>query len=117
MNYSYQKEFQETLKRTERLGFATPTWEFKNLSLYSNNNKTVKIICATFNRFLKSHGMSYEDLVGNCIFVHNGISELIASKISCNSVVTIGWFYDETIDKSSYEFTEEEFQILNIKDP
>jgi hypothetical protein len=59
--------------------------------------------------------MCYEDLAGQCIFIHNGIFELVANEINCNSVVTIGWFYDETINKSMYKFTEEEFKNFAIK--
>jgi hypothetical protein len=115
MNYSYQKEFQEALQITEKLGFFIPTWKFKERLLYSNNS--IKKVSDTLNYFLINHEMCYEDLASQCIFIHNGTFELVAREIDCNSIVTIGWFYDETIHESMYEFTEEEFKNFTIKKP
>ena len=110
MVYSYQKEFQEALTRTDKLGFIIPKWNFEDRLLHSNNSR--EKISNILNNFLKSQEMSYEDLACECIFVHTKISELIANEIDCKSLITIGWFYDERINKSCYEFTEEEFKYF-----
>lgn len=110
MTYSYQKEFQEALKRTGELGFTIPQWQFTDRILKSNDS--IKKVSNTFNNFLRSQQMSYEDLSGQCIFVHTETSKLIATEIDCDSLITIGWFYDETINESCYEFTTKEFEYF-----
>lgn len=60
--------------------------------------------------FLEDSDISFEDLSAQCILVHTLISEKIPQEISCNALVTVGWFYDEKINNSLYKFTEEEFK-------
>ena len=115
MSYSYQKEFQEALIRTDKLCFIIPKWTFKDRLLQSNDS--IRKISNTLNDFLKGQKMSYEDLAGQCMFVHTETSELIANKIDCNSLITIGWLYDEIINESLYEFTEEEFKYFISEKP
>jgi hypothetical protein len=110
MSYSYQKEFHEALARTDKLGFITPKWSFKDRILHSNDS--IRKVSNILNKFLGSQEMSYEDLAGQCIFVHTGISELITTEIDYNSLITIGWFHDEKINESFYKFTEEEFKYF-----
>ncbi|MBH8553944.1 hypothetical protein I8751_16505 [Nostocaceae cyanobacterium CENA357] len=108
MDYSYQKEFQEALERTKRLGFTIPKWKFNDRLLRSKDS--IEKISNTLMNFLRYHDMSFEDLSAQCIAVHTKISEIITQVISCNALVTIGWFYDENINDSLYKFTEEEFK-------
>lgn len=108
MNYSYQKEFQEALERTERLGFTIPEWKFENRVVRSK--ASIEKLSSTLRNFLQYHNMSFESLSAQCIAVHTKISEIIAQVVSCNTLVTVGWFYDERINDSLYKFTEEEFK-------
>lgn len=108
MNYSYQDEFQEALKRTEKLGFPIPTWNFNDRILYSQDS--IRKISDILINFLHIRDMSFKDLSGQCIAVHTILSEKITQAIDCNAIVTVGWFYDEDTNSSLFKFTEEDFK-------
>lgn len=108
MNYSYQEEFQEALERTKKLGFTVPAWRFENRILWSKNS-IEKISCLLIE-FLQYYGKNFEYLSDQCIAVHSIIITQITQVLNCNALVTIGWFYDQNINDSLYEFTEEDFK-------